>query len=223
MIFDFFTRRKVEKLLSQIPSETCDCEQPAVTQLIAIGEKAVPFLLEISRETSEWTQLKIVVILGKMGESAASATPFLIEQIAHGRLYATCTRSIEAIEKIGEKAVPHLVKALDHENKDIRDHSILLLEKISAKSEDALQELVNALAHPRWDVRASVAIGLGNMGERVLPRVLEEIRQGRLAHAQAELTILQLRENMQKQGIGNGVKQVPVERATKRVAARRAA
>jgi len=123
--------------------------------LAAIGPEAteaIPVLIESLASEDEHVRGSACYALGKMGAAAAEAVPALEKQL--DELEGTsCTAFVWALlqilpdaSELGAKAVPMLVKALNHEEYLVRVEAATALGQIAAAAKPEIIELLRELA-----------------------------------------------------------------------------
>lgn len=86
----------------------------------------------------------------------------------------------DALARIGDDAVPALIQALRHENRDVRIQAARALARIGSRAKQSVPALVNALYDVDETVRRTAARALGQLGPEAraaipdLVAVLEE-------------------------------------------------
>ncbi|MEM9543080.1 MAG: HEAT repeat domain-containing protein, partial [Cyanobacteria bacterium P01_E01_bin.42] len=117
-------------------------------------------------------------------ESEETEIKAAIEQLSDPEKYQ---EAIYSLEKMGVKAVPDLIKAIENGNQSIRVNSIHILHTIGINAEAAIPSLLKTLAKDKtWEVRRNAAFAIGEIG---LDR--EGVTQGLLNALQDDKKIVQ--------------------------------
>ncbi len=128
--------------------------------------KAIPILIDSLIDKDDGVKWESAYALSKMGLD--NGLDILTQSI---NISDKFIKSIWGLGNIGsEKAVDALIKALDHQNSDVRSRAAYALGKIG--SEKAVDALIKALDDEDSSVRWSAADALGKIG---VPDVLERI------------------------------------------------
>jgi HEAT repeat protein len=119
----------------------------AVNALAALGEPAVPPLIELLNVKDEPLRARAASALGEIGPPARGAIPALIELL---RLPDRETREnvATALAGIGPEAVEPLTQALRDRDPKVRGGAAFALEKLGAQAKPAIPALVAALSDP---------------------------------------------------------------------------
>ena len=123
--------------LGALPADTPDEVKEAVKQLYSTDYK---------------TQLAAIKELGKMGQEAAPAVPFLVSMMADRR-YSTAGR---ALSRIGGASFDPLLKALKH--KDVRMRQMAASALGGLDDSRAVEPLIESLKDPEIMTRAANAL-----------------------------------------------------------------
>ncbi len=121
-----------------------------------------------SSEKVPQTMLEELRVLGIMGRSTEKAVD-VIEALAaavDSEKHNTRVMAISWLGDMGERAVPHLIKALRHEDSSVRTNAANALGKIGKKAIDAVPELIKLLGDKDKDVRHGAIEALGEIGEK---------------------------------------------------------
>ena len=127
------------------------------------ASETFPQLKELLRDGDPAVRKAAINALGNFGPLASEVVPDLIEALADGQLW---TPAVEALAKIGVPAIPHLIQALDNENRGVRAGAAEALGKIGPEAKEAVQKLIEILLKDREDCSVRVAAA----------RALEEIK-----------------------------------------------
>jgi len=109
-----------------------------------------------SSQTNTETQINIPQLIDELAES-----DFIVNYYAGKKII-----------KAGSKAIPELIKALDHKKGKVRIASIFLLEQINDKS--AIPSLIKVVSNEtrKENERAAAAMALGRMGSKESSEIL---------------------------------------------------
>ena len=125
------------------------------------GERALPLLRqELQREEGAASDAAATALEG-MGAIAAPAVPDLLAASKRGHSMGVYGPVIGAI---GDPAVPYLIEALEHDNREIREQAAYQLGSLRASPELAVPVLARALDDEFEDTRQWAAWSLGLMG-----------------------------------------------------------
>jgi len=133
----------------------------AVTLCICLGD-------------SNWTIRKHAAdCLVGLGEFALHAFEAAFEEEQNIDFYFWCSR---VLKRLGERAIPLLMKVLEHEDKSVRLQAARALATSEGAEVDRV--LVKCLADKLWPVRNEISEILTERGESVIPLLLEEMSSG---------------------------------------------
>jgi HEAT repeat protein/energy-coupling factor transporter ATP-binding protein EcfA2 len=141
---------------------TCMAAVEALGELKA-QEEAVPYLIEALGDESWGMRAVAARALGRL--KAQEAIPYLkAALVGRGDEYM-CLVAVEALEEIAEPAVPHLIEALGHEWKFVREAAAKALGEL--KAQEAVPHLIKALGDRNEDMRRAAAEALGKLSEEI--------------------------------------------------------
>jgi len=119
----------------------------AVRTLGAIGEPAVPSLIDLLKEKDPKIRWMTVSALDQIGSGAKTAVPALIEAL-HEPDREVRYQIAEAIAKVGPDAVDRLIVALRDRDPKVRGGSARALALLGERAKAAVPALIAALADP---------------------------------------------------------------------------
>lgn len=146
-----------------------DQAQPAESTLVAMGEKAVPYLVERLNTQDAREKWTLIRILGKIGPPAVKP---LIGQLDNQNkdVVELSIRILGDIKDTTE--IPPLIKLLTRDNYNVRSDVCEALGKIGSKS--AFQELSLRMEDTVEVVRKSAAVALGRIKDnRTIPYLVK--------------------------------------------------
>jgi len=124
-----------------------------------MGRPGIPHLVPLARGRSPILRSRALHVLSRMG---AEAVPALLSVYAEGVLRAR-PDTVKAMVAIGPAAVPNLVRGLSQKSSRIRVGAIIALARLEARS--ARFEIVRALRDRMGAVRAAAARAVGLLGD----------------------------------------------------------
>ena len=127
----------------------------AAAELTAIGEPAVPQLLQAIRD-SESTR--------KWGKAEKKCILMVLSQIGHHA------------EVFCDKIVAEFIQALADEEKQLKKLAIVEVGLIGPKAEKTIEYLIQALANNDWEFRNNALFALSKMQSKAVPAVPHIIR-----------------------------------------------
>lgn len=156
-------------------------KEVAIETLSKIGEKSVPFLIEIlENDENLFVKAHAAEALGSMGEKAAGAAPVLIK-VLQQPLHIGCMDSpeyglisaiIHALGNIGEKASDAVPVLTDLLHSRLRYWAIASLSQMGEKG---IPPLIEALSDQKLQKSAEKA--LIKVGNKAVPALLEILQQ----------------------------------------------
>lgn len=162
----------------------------AAWALLAVGtgaEAVIPVLTtllddaELARQEEGPTlQARAADLLGWIGPEARAAVPALVRQML-ARDHPAGTSALRALVRIGDDALPELIRLFPRTPDPGRKRLGFVLSKIGGK---AVPPLVQMLDHPRAEVRTAAAQTLGEIGREAraaLPRLEEALNDPAVA------------------------------------------
>ena len=172
-------------LITLLDSQNKENYWATCKKLTAMGESVIPILLDELKTDTPQVKNAILYIFEKMGDSAKSTVPILIELVKkpvpndiRDPDYYLKAAAAGALGKIGDPvAVPCLIDALDDMN-FLCVQAALALGKIG--NEQVILPLVNVLRDKNkfWVPRGAAAVALGNLGkiaQKALPALEEAL------------------------------------------------
>lgn len=134
----------MEKLLADADETTAS---HALDALATLGEPAVPGLVNALKHKK--LRPHVVSILGRIGPSAAPATPSLVA-LVHDEDIDTANEAVHALAKIGpgaKQAVPELIKAVENPESPVHRAAIYALGKMGPDAQSAEPALLKLMKH----------------------------------------------------------------------------
>jgi hypothetical protein len=196
----------VAALMEAAQSKDGRLSETAIMALGSIGEQARPAVPTLARllKTSQSSRVPIALALQDLGPVAAAATPQLIDMLALSFNADSLTElvsspipaSVEALVRIGEATVPHLISRFGStSDQEFKQRIAIILGKISPSGHSALVSIYNTPNNKPED-RALALVGLGTAGDSALP-VLEQLLVQAQGDSQAlsEINMVLLRMN----------------------------
>ena len=130
-----------------------------VDALVAMGQEAVPFLIEALEDDNSDVREVATNALARMGQPAI---PELLVALDH-RDDLVAGAAAAALREIGAEAVPHVSTAMGDESPQVRRHAAQVLEQIGTDAAQASPVLVKGLQDSDLEVRRAAF--------RALPKV----------------------------------------------------
>ena len=192
-IDDLVTRATENAALDNTPQESRS--EPiwleTIYELAALGEAAVPTLIDGLAHPSEGVRRGFAHSLTAIGEAAV---PALANALADddASVRAVAAESLGDMGKQAEQVVPELIRCLGDESEDVVEHAAEALGLIDVPEPDLPQALGRTLEHAADKVRMRAALALARMGKRAeeatpqLASVLEDSNRyvrGKAVHA----------------------------------------
>ncbi|MFH1706424.1 MAG: HEAT repeat domain-containing protein [Planctomycetota bacterium] len=155
----------LDQIIRDLRSDDRTTRLYALKGLGDLGTEAEPALPAVQafirNERDQDVRWKATAALGVLALSSDKAIPFLIG-VFRDRSRMVFSTVLLALVKIGGRAVPFLVKALDDPHYFIRSGAAGVLARIQDPAvARCVPRLVQALADPEASVRASAALALG--------------------------------------------------------------
>jgi HEAT repeat protein len=119
-------------------------------------------------------QAQAANLLGWIGPEAEAAVPVLVRQMLD-RDYPVGRSALQALVRIGDPALPELMRALPRAGESGTKRLVLVLKAIGARAVGPLRQ---TLDHPKAEVRAAAARALGELGrtaQAAVPRLEEAL------------------------------------------------
>jgi HEAT repeat protein len=135
-------------------------------------EAALPHLINMLNSGDEVWAIPAANVLGEKGYSQAAGA--LVDAIA-GNLPGLHRAAAQALQELGNPAVPALIRALQHPDNHVRWHAARALGKIGASK--AIPTLIEVLEDVDSGVRWLAGESLSHLGDDILEPLME-----RLAH-----------------------------------------
>ena len=114
---------------------------------------AIPALIEASKHSSPFTREAALTAIGNLGPEAESALPSLYEALMGNGLVVIKDNAAGALGKIGEPAVPALIKALREGDSHVQYLVCNVLESMGPKAYAAIPALSELANDPNSSVR----------------------------------------------------------------------
>lgn len=160
----------IERLLEGLHDDDANIREAAVRALVQTGPgNVLERLRAMPRSGSQWkTVARILGLLGT-AESCELLGAALFEGDREVRIAASL-----ALVDAGEASVPVLVRALKHEEPDIRSRAAMSLGRIKAKS--GVEALMEACSDEAEEVRLEAVLALAAIRDERAVTVLEAAR-----------------------------------------------
>lgn len=154
---------EIASLLEDLSSEDSSTRREAVLKLAAVGEAAVPPLIQALRDQNFHSRRLAAESLGKIGRSAKAAVFPLSELLLdeNPQIRESAAGALGRIDRDVGLCVPALTRALNDGVVNVRRSVVSALAKIGNPSIEILTE---ALKDSDVDVRHLSAEGLGRLG-----------------------------------------------------------
>ncbi|VVB51098.1 HEAT repeats [uncultured archaeon] len=153
---------KALPILQTLLKDTQYVRQDAITALGAVGEKALPTLILLALAPNWLFREPAIKALGKVGNEALPTLSTLAEDPEGYVRVATAA----ALGNVGGTAVPTLVKLAEDSEGHVRRAAATALGNLG---KEALPPLSKLAEDPEDNVRVAVATALGNVGEEAIP------------------------------------------------------
>ncbi|MGB3292062.1 MAG: HEAT repeat domain-containing protein, partial [Phormidesmis sp.] len=149
----------------------------ALAEVGAEADTVLPILIPALQIDISEVRDTVASAIGSLGAASAAAAPNLIWVIGEGSAYsedwAMRDSATQALINIGPRAVPSLIKALDHENTVISARSSFALVEIGSV---AIPALISVLGDPDLEVRRRAAFVLARIGPEAVPALLAALQ-----------------------------------------------
>lgn len=158
----------IAALVKTLADKNRNVRNAAIRALGRIGSRAkpaVPTLAKLLAELEYFEQAAVIRALGSIGPNAKEAIPALAAAIPDGGMDAA-----KALGRIGPMAVPALVKALKHEESDVRQSAAWGLRYLGPDAREAVPALA-ALITPNEKACSFAIQALGAIGPDASPAV----------------------------------------------------
>ncbi|MGH1481625.1 MAG: HEAT repeat domain-containing protein [Geminicoccales bacterium] len=177
----------VDALLEALQSADFLAQPGIVREIEALGEAAVPALVDGMKQEDPRHRHQSIEILGRIGQDAKTATPDLIEALSDDE--AQIRRNAAwALGRVGEQAgdaLPVLLETALDEEWDVRADAVWALGKViedngewgsvdAALVQAVIDHLSDDIGHVRWSAAWSLA-RFGPGAEAALPALLEAL------------------------------------------------
>jgi len=131
-----------------------------------IVKKEISHLSNLLEKEDKSVRTAAVEALGEMGPVAVKAVPDLIKLLKKNEMTASAAHTLE---KIGQAAIPELIKVLTHDNDEVRESVVQVLEKIDPRwfqNDNARREIGFFIRHlsDTGSTRVSAVSVLGEFG-----------------------------------------------------------
>jgi len=177
----------VGSLLEELKSADFLTQPGIVQEIEALGEAAVPALVDAMNQGDERLRHQSIEILGRLRQDARSATPHLIDALTDD-LAQIRRNAAWALGRVGEDAgdaLPVLLETALDEEWDVRADAVWAMGKViedngewGAVDADLIEAVVSHLGDYNHHVRWSAAWSLARFGpgaEAALPALLEAL------------------------------------------------
>lgn len=146
------TKPSLDQLFTDLESKNLQTAGEARMALIALGEPAVPRLMDMLVTGTPQRQRIAANLLWAMGPKAAGAVSVLTEMAATPEtdLRLTALMSLKNLGPAAEPAVPVLIKALHDRNPEIRRSAVEALAAIGPGAKEALPALKRMAQLTSW-------------------------------------------------------------------------
>jgi antitoxin component of RelBE/YafQ-DinJ toxin-antitoxin module len=164
-------------LISTSPEYSSEEQWLAVKALVRFGSLAVPPLTEILTKNDSADKRRLIVeVLAEIGPVAAPSVSHLVKLLVDEdeRMRWTATRALPRIisnwsqSEATRKAIPHLVMALENQQREVRLAAVRTLGSMGTTTTQAVSALIEtALKDSHKQVRLAAAFALSQMGTAV--------------------------------------------------------
>lgn len=134
--------------------------------LSAIGEPAVPLLMDLLKK-DEWPiRAAASGILGNIGPAARNAAPALAENLGHANWWVrrNAAEALGTIGSIGGKGIPELNHLLEDDTEPVARNAAIAIGKIGQPTDGAVDALRNLLSHENRYTRFHASVALKRLG-----------------------------------------------------------
>ena len=136
----------------------------AAEALGRIGPAAIPALIEALKEEGKWRRCAAADALGRIGPKAHSAVPAL-GWAMRDKDPRVAEKATATLARIGPAAVATLLEAArDEKNAALRLWALHSLGQVKPPGREAVAALIDAVKDRQWEVAATAARALGDMG-----------------------------------------------------------
>jgi HEAT repeat protein len=139
-------------LVAELKSGDSAKSGEARLQLLALGEPAVPALVELLASASPQERLLAATTLWGMGPRAGGASPALGAALSDpdAQVRVTSAMALENMGPAAREAVPALVRALRDRERPVRQAAVKALGAIGPAASAALPTLTREIARESW-------------------------------------------------------------------------
>lgn len=144
------------------------------------GENVITALMDSAGDAEHVVRIKSVSALGRIGASAKSALPLLLEILASDKSPAIRQQAVFAVSQIGfgdqEAVLPALIAAMEKDD-EVMVAAASVIGSWGEQGAPAIPSLVNALRSGNYRVREVAARSLGQIGPRAKEAVPSLMKQ----------------------------------------------
>jgi len=161
-----YGKQTTPSLLARINDDNPKARHNIIHAVGKLGDDlALPAIINATQDNNTAVQLKALYVLGQLGNP--QAIPTLIGKLGDHKQDIQLT-ACEALNTFGDKALPHLLEALQSPSPKIQEYAANLLGDIIHT--DAVEPLILAIKTNNWKVRFAILEALGQIGDiRALP------------------------------------------------------
>ena len=139
-----------------------------------VAKALSPTLIKLFDIPDKDLQANVLSALGNLGVSSGNIVPALIANLGNGESSSIRYAAADSLIKIGRRAVPALIAALNHKSKIVSDSAAVVLGRIGR---DAVPALIVALHDPNQNVRYRAAFALGKVGKDAVPSLSDVLNE----------------------------------------------
>lgn len=139
-----------------------------IETVVKQGQAAVPLLITLLEDDSEWVVQNAATAAQQIGRPAAATVPALLGALAR---FKDQPFVVAAIKEMQEAAVPHLVPLLESRDADEQARAVKALNGIGPEAEPAIEPLLEIAEDESADLelRRAALVTLGSIGMPAVP------------------------------------------------------
>ncbi|MFS0519310.1 HEAT repeat domain-containing protein [Nostoc sp. UIC 10607] len=209
------TNTRIENLINQLQTLKGSSIEIAsvLKELVSCGSQAVPALIEVFENEKEKIIVRRIVAraLGQIGSEEAISvlvkaaikkkSPLYdsairaLDDSALGLIFLITTNPPQQVYIDIQNAVPLLVKALSHDDENIRSAAAEALSEIGIDARIAIPNLIRLIGNDTRIVQAEAINALGQMGKEGINDLIEAIKHGKISFNFGAIALIQLEKN----------------------------
>lgn len=160
-------------LIRHEPEKYGEAERHMVEARAVPSRRAVARVIGYCSDEDETIRFRAAVALGKIGPRAAASAPALVRLLERDELPAIYHAAEHALERVGESALPHLLRAARHESPSVRRGVASALSAHGSRRRRTVPALTAMLSDASPPVREAAVRALVRAGDSAVPRLLD--------------------------------------------------